>query len=607
MVLRYRADIDGLRALAVLAVILFHTFPNALPGGFVGVDIFFVISGYLITQLILKDLDSGNFTAASFYTRRVRRIFPALIIVLIATFAFGWHYFSQMELASLGKNILASALFSANLMLLSEVGYFDVAAHLKPLLHLWSLGIEEQFYLVWPLLLWSLPRKRLLLTTGTILSASFMLNIAMIAHHPSETFYLPFMRAWELMAGAALAQTSRKDARHHDLFAAVGIAAVALSFLLINTKMLFPGWAAAVPVVGTVFLIRSEGSFLNRVALSNRVAVDIGVISYPLYLWHWPLLVFAELLKFKRLTDLERGLVIALTFFLAWLTYKFVERPIRFGRIRFAKPLVACMAALAVAALVPALGYVPTLPDRISKMITVLNPMEGMRVGECMLLDGAKVEFSPNCVDQKHPLVAIWGDSTASALVPGFRSLQDWRNFGIAQFTVSSCPPLLIRSVSLTEFCLEQNRKIVDLIRDSSPDIVLLHAYWDANDKVEDLRPTVEALRAQNARRIVVLGPVPVWIGGLPAAVATYYRRSGEVMPERIWQYVEKASGDSNMRKISASLGVDYVSARDALCNNRGCVTRIGESLVARDGIHLTPVGSTFLVNSIAPELGIAD
>ncbi len=265
------------------------------------------------------------------------------------------------------------------------------------------------------------------------------------------------------------------------------------------------------------------------------------------------------------------------------------------------------MAALAVAALVPALGYGPTLPDRVSRMITPLNPREGLRVGECMLLDGAKVDFSPNCVDQKHPLVAIWGDSTAAALVPGFRNLQASREFGIAQFTVSSCPPLLIRSGSITDFCLEQNRKVVELIRGNSPDIVLLHAIWEANVKAENLRPTIEALRALNIGRIAILGPVPVWIGGLPAAVATYYRRSGEVMPERIWQYVEKASGDSNMRKISASLGVDYVSARDAFCNNRGCVTRIGKLLVARDSIHLTPVGSIFLMNFIAPELGIAD
>jgi peptidoglycan/LPS O-acetylase OafA/YrhL len=605
MVLRYRADIDGLRALAVLAVILFHTFPNELPGGFVGVDIFFVISGYLITQIILEDLDSGGFTAASFYSRRVRRIFPALILVLIVTFAFGWHYFLPIELASLGKNILASALFSANLMLLSEVNYFDVAAHVEPLLHLWSLGIEEQFYLVWPLLLWSLPRKRLLLATFIILSASFTLNITMIAHHPLETFYLPFTRAWELMAGAALAQTSRENEHHHDLLATVGTGAIALSFFFINTKTPFPGLAAAIPVVGTLFLIRSEGSFLNRVVLSNRAATGIGVISYPLYLWHWPLLVFAEVIKFKRLTDLERGLVIAFTFLLAWLTYKFVERPIRFGRVRFTRPLVAGMAALAVAALVPALGYGPTLPDRVSRMITPLDPREGLRVGECMLLDGANVEFSPNCVDQKHPLVAIWGDSTAAGLVPGLRNLQASREFGIAQFTVSSCPPLLIRSGSMTEYCLEQNRKIVDLIRGNSPDIVLLHAIWEA--KAENLRPTIEALRGLNIRRIVILGPVPVWTGGLPAAVASYYRRSGEVMPERIWQYVDKASGDSSMRNISASLGVDYVSARDAFCNNRGCVTRIGESLVARDSIHLTPAGSILLINSIAPELGIAD
>ena len=606
MTLRYRGDIDGLRALAVMSVILFHTFPKILPGGFIGVDVFFVISGYLITHLILVDLDSGKFSATSFYARRVRRIFPALIIVLIATFAFGWHYFLPLELTSLGKNILASALFSANLMLLSEVGYFDVAAHLKPLLHLWSLGIEEQFYLVWPLILWALPRKSLLTATVFIAAVSFILNVAMIAHFPSETFYLPFTRAWELLAGATLAQASRSgDERYHDLFAIVGIVAIAISLFLIDAQTPFPGWAAAVPVAGTVLLLRSEASLLNRLVLSNRAAVSLGVISYPLYLWHWPLLVFAELIKFRKLTDLERGLVVALAFLLAWLTYKFVERPIRFGGGRFEKPLLACMTMLAAVALVPALGYGPSLPDRINKLITATNPAEGLRVGECMLLDGSKTDFSQNCVDQKRPLIAIWGDSTASALVPGFQHLQGSRNFGIAQFTVSSCPPLLVRAGSMTEFCLEENRKIVNLIRANAPDTVLLHAIWDVNDKVETLRPTIEALRAQNIARIVILGPVPVWIGGLPAVVSTYYRRKGEVIPERTWQYIDQISGDPNMRKIASELGVEYISSREALCNNLGCVTRIGESLAARDIIHLTPTGSRFLVESIAPELAI--
>jgi len=609
MPLHYRADIDGLRALAVLAVLLFHAFPNVLPGGFIGVDIFFVISGYLITQIILAELDSGRFTAASFYARRVRRIFPALIIVLIATFALGWNYFLPPELSSLARNILASALFSANLMLLSEVGYFDVAAHLKPLLHLWSLGIEEQFYLVWPLLLWSLPRTRLLLATGVILAASFLLNIVMIADHPAETFYLPFTRAWELMAGAALAQASRIDKRHSNLFAAVGIAAIALSLFWINAKTSFPGWAAAFPVAGATLLIRSEGSLFNRIVLSNHSAVNLGLISYPLYLWHWPLLVFAELIKFdKPLTDLERGLVIGLAFLLAWLTYKLVERPIRSGRrINFAKPLAACMAAIAVTAFAPAAGYGPTIPDRISKLVAIPDPFGGLRVGECMLEDGSKLDFASSCTDQKRPLILVWGDSTASTLINGFRHLQASRNFGIAQFTVSSCPPLLVKVGPVSDYCLDKNREIVDLIRDKSPDMVILQAIWSDGDTGDNLRPTVEALRAQNIRHIVILGPVPVWIRGLPTVVSTYYRRTGALIPERTWLYVDHKSGDANMRKIAASLGVEYISARDALCDDHGCMTRIGDSLVVRDTIHLTPTGSAFLIDSIAPQLGIAD
>src|SRR5450755_4354665 len=188
----YRADIDGLRAVAVMAVIIFHTFPQILPGGFVGVDIFFVISGYLITQIILSDLVDGKFSIASFYARRIRRIFPALIVVLGFAFALGWHSLLPNELVSFERNLIASVLFSANLMLLSEVGYFDLAAHLKPLLHLWSLGIEEQFYLVWPWMLWAVPRTWLTFAIFLAMLASFALNVSMVEHHPSETFYLPF-------------------------------------------------------------------------------------------------------------------------------------------------------------------------------------------------------------------------------------------------------------------------------------------------------------------------------------------------------------------------------------------------------------------------------
>jgi peptidoglycan/LPS O-acetylase OafA/YrhL len=601
----YRPDIDGLRALAVLAVILFHTFPKVMPGGFVGVDIFFVISGYLITQIVLNDLENNRFSAAIFYARRVRRIFPALIVVLIVTFALGWHLLLPAELTSLGKNIVASALFSANLMLLSEVGYFDLAAHMKPLLHLWSLGIEEQFYLVWPWILWLLPRRWLRSAIIAMIVGSFALNIATITDHPSSTFYLPFTRAWELLAGALLTQIPRQDRRTNEALGVCGLSAILISLFFFDAHTAFPGWAAAVPVIGAAFLIMSERSFVNRLAFTHRTAINVGLISYPLYLWHWPLLVFAEIYKFRPLTDVQRGLVIGATFVLASLTYKFLERPIRAAGTTFIKPLVASMALLAVAALAPALGYGPALPDDIARLVTPPSNGAGWRVSECMLLETDVNDFLPDCADQNRPLVAVWGDSAAAALIPGLRKLQETHEFGLAQYTVSSCPPVLLRP-NPTKHCLERNRRIVDLIGKSAPDVVLLQAIWDVNDKTEDLRPTIEALRAQHIARIVILGPVPVWQGGLPNAVAAYYWRTGSVIPERTPFYFDRVSGDVGLRKIAADLNVEYISARDVFCNNDGCLARIGDSLVASDIMHLTKTGSVFLAEAIFNKLHLA-
>jgi peptidoglycan/LPS O-acetylase OafA/YrhL len=602
---KYRPDIDGLRALAVVAVILFHTFPNVVPGGFVGVDIFFVISGYLITQIILSDLERGTFSAATFYARRVRRIFPALIVVLVFSFVMGWHLLLPAELISLCKNIVAGALFSANLMLLSEVGYFDIAAHTKPLLHLWSLGIEEQFYLVWPLLLCMLPRGRLVVAIAALLLASFALNLAMIGDRPSSAFYLPFTRAWELMAGALLTQVPALGQRNKEALGASGLALVVASLFLFDASTPFPGWATLAPVIGTAFLILSEGSLINRTAFEHRTAVNVGLISYPLYLWHWPLLVFAELYRFKPLTDIQRGLLIGATFVLAWLTYKLLELPIRRSRTVFVRPLGVAMAGLAIIAAVPSLGFVPRLPDAIAQMIATPAMGAAWRVHECMLLETDTNDFSPDCADKTRPLIAIWGDSTAAALVPGFRKLQETEAFGLAQFTVTSCHPVLDRQ-SPTKLCAERNRRILDLIGGTAPDLVLLHAGWGLNDTSDDLRPTIEALRSRSVAHIVILGPVPVWRGGLPNAVAAHYWRTGSVLPERTGQYFDRGSGDESLRKAATGLNVEYISARDAFCNAEGCVSRVGNALVTSDTVHLTEAGSGFLVRAIIGKLRCA-
>src|ERR1043165_6396437 len=268
----YRPDIDGMRAFAVIFVLVFHAFPERLPGGFVGVDIFFVISGYLITGIILGDIDRGSFSPAMFYARRGRRIFPALIVVLIASLALGYQLMLVPDLTSLCKNAVASALFSANLMLLSETGYFDIDAHLKPLLHLWSLGIEEQFYLVWPWLLLAVARPWFIRFFVAVMVSSFALNILLVHDYPSATFYLPVTRAWELMAGALVARWQPAGMRP-GLTAAAGAIAIGVSLFWFNARTAFPGWAAALPVGGTMLLIWSKESLFNRTVLGNRNAV----------------------------------------------------------------------------------------------------------------------------------------------------------------------------------------------------------------------------------------------------------------------------------------------------------------------------------------------
>jgi peptidoglycan/LPS O-acetylase OafA/YrhL len=600
----YRPDIDGMRAFAVIFVLIFHAFPGRLPGGFVGVDIFFVISGFLITRIILSDMDRGSFSPAMFYARRVRRIFPALMVVLIASLAAGYQLLLVPDLTSLCKNAVASALFSANLMLLSETGYFDIDAHLKPLLHLWSLGIEEQFYLVWPWLLLIVPRPWFVRFVLAVLVSSFALNILLIHDYASATFYLPVTRAWELMAGAFLARYQPVRGARSGLIAAAGAVAIGVSLFWFDSRTAFPGWAAALPVAGTMLLICSKESLFNRRVLGNRMAVNVGLISYPLYLWHWPLLVFAQIYRSGvPLTNLQKVLILALGFALAWLTFKFVEKPIRFGKRRVVAGLVTSMALIACVVTFPALGYMPPPPEPIRQLVDVGPNGAGWRVHECILLD-TDANFSKDCADTKHPLVLIWGDSTAAALIPGFRALQKDRDFGLAQYTVSSCKPYFIKIESTSDLCIERNREIADIIRVLAPEIVILHAIWDVNDTIEMMKPTIDAIKTNHhVARIIILGPVPVWRGGLPAAVAAYYRLKRRIIPERTFEAIDAANGDDNLHHIADSLGVTYVSARNILCNGDGCVARIGNALTASDTLHLTHAGSEYLVRAIAPSL----
>lgn len=359
---KYRPDIDGLRAVAVLSVVAFHAFPNRLTGGFIGVDIFFVISGFLISSIIFENLDKGTFSFSEFYARRIKRIFPALFLVLIASFAFGWFALLADEYKQLGKHTAAGAGFVSNLALWKEVGYFDNSAETKPLLHLWSLGIEEQFYIIWPLLLWLAWKSGFNLLTITIIVAaiSFHLNTKGVNHDAVATFYSPQTRFWELLSGSLLAWgmlykkgayagiNTKLDAwlgaalyKHapkadgktlSNVLSFVGILLLVYGFWKINKQFSFPGKWALLPVIGAVLLILAgPKAWVNRTLLSKRIAVWFGLISFPLYLWHWPLLSFARIVEGEVPSRKIRVAVVILSVLLAWLTYKLLERRIRLG------------------------------------------------------------------------------------------------------------------------------------------------------------------------------------------------------------------------------------------------------------------------------------
>jgi peptidoglycan/LPS O-acetylase OafA/YrhL len=417
-------------------VVIFHAFPSSLRGGFIGVDFFFVISGFLISTIVFSSLDRSSFSFGEFYARRVRRIFPALVLVLIFCFQAGWLLLNREEFLQLARHILGASAFVSNFVLLSEVGYFDTAASTKPLLHLWSLGIEEQFYAFLPATIWMLwSRKRLLVPVlAAITLASFVLNLSMFGRNPAADFYLPVTRFWELLAGTLLAYFS--FSRHQPLFArahaldAISICGAMISlagFIFINEHD-FPGWRAAVPVIGAVLLISAgPNAIVNRGILSRRIMVWIGLISFPLYLWHWPLLAFPRIIAGQLPAVQVRIAAVVLSFVLASITYILVERPIRFSVQKTAAVVglaVLLVVAGALGISVVALDGVPT------RSVVQLNTPTATGFGidpkfvvqDCGIpADIAKVDFR-NCQrDARGPSrYALLGDSKAAAAFGGF-------------------------------------------------------------------------------------------------------------------------------------------------------------------------------------------
>lgn len=487
----YRPEIDGLRAVAVLAVIAYHAFPLSLPGGFCGVDVFFVISGFLITGIILRDRAAGRFSLPAFYARRIRRIFPTVSTVLALCLALGHRVLLPEEYRDLGKHAAASVCFAENFNLYREAGYFAPAAERLPLLHLWSLAIEEQFYLIYPLVLLAVTALRLSLrwTLAASLAASMASCIITARYDQTASFYLPWNRAWELLAGALLATTSlgQRPLRRRwmaECASTGGVVALAFAMFGLNTGIPYPGWPAVIPVVAAMLIIAAgEQSWFNRRVLASRFLVGIGLVSYPLYLFHWPVLSFLHLNDGVAFSYLPGRILTALVaaVLAALVTYLAVEGPIRRHRGRFVvAALCIVMATIGAFGMMAARGFVPNG-----------NESPGVRQVLAAIADSPWKSLPPAIsteanvwtIGGRGPRTLMYGDSMAQQCLPRIvRLLEDVGPDGrgavvIASGGVPPIPGVRNRKIRSDPIALERRfRRALD--EDPSIDRVVVSGAW---------------------------------------------------------------------------------------------------------------------------------
>lgn len=493
----YRPEIDGLRAVAVLAVVGYHTFPDRIGGGFVGVDIFFVISAYLITTLLLLNLQRGRFSYAAFYVRRIRRLFPALLLVLVSSLVAGWLLMTAFEYKLFGKQVAAAAVYLSNVLLWHEAGYFDIDSELKPLLHLWSLAVEEQFYLIWPPVLVLAWRRKwnLVGMVGVIALLSFAADLFELDRDAAATFFSPATRFWELAVGSLLAVLEHRSIDllpdRKDLLAGLGFVLLGAGFVMNDGSGPFPGWCGWLPCSGA-FLVLAAGptAWLNRRILALRPLVWIGLISYPLYLWHWPLLSFAHIVNTAIPSVVTRVALSGLAFPLAWATYAFVEKPIRFGSLGGGTALVLLALLLAVGALGAGVYLLDGFPGRTfvgEKRPPVVREPGDLRPG-CVERDKLPPELADQCVlhlnPGQRPRIVLWGDSHAEVWAVPLGRLARARGFELFVLRHDGCPPIegVWRPASSTSLTSCESPDIMRRVEDDvvalKPDIVILAARW---------------------------------------------------------------------------------------------------------------------------------
>jgi peptidoglycan/LPS O-acetylase OafA/YrhL len=607
--LKYRPDIDGLRAIAVLMVVVYHAFPHALPGGFIGVDIFFVISGYLISTVLFQGVQGETFSLVDFYSRRIRRIFPALAIVLLATGVFGWFALRADELSQLGKHIAAGAGFVSNLVLWSESGYFDAAAETKPLLHLWSLGIEEQFYFFFPIILWLgwKAKLNLLKVTVFVASASFLWNIFQYSNDTTALFYSPQTRFWELMIGAMLAYLTLHPPRQPhrigilrsaEVRSIVGIVFIVVGVVTGGRAFAYPGIWAIFPTIGAALLISAgQTTKLNKYLLSFKPMVLIGLISYPLYLWHWPLLSYARVLEGRTPSATVRVWCVVAAFVLAMITYRLIERPLRFHaqQARVALTLLLTVFAVGVSGFV--IHQQNGFPGRSIDLREVKFDGDIGHVEFHAYVENKFFPCTPNAVrtqaekwedivrcsqsrNDKPIDTVLLGDSHAEHLFIGLAESLPEKN--IAFYIRNG---MSVRS--------NPGFDVIFNAIDSNPNIkqVVITSLWSLRQvPVPDMIATIRSL--QNAGKTVfITDDTPDF--SFDPALCKFKGECTEPASSFMGRYNTYKQALRDV--VDSAQGVELIRTSEYLCNADVCKMGVDGKLLYRDPNHLSIPGSQFI------------
>ena len=630
----YREDIDWLRAIAVLAVVAFHFEAPAVFGGFVGVDIFFVISGYLITGIIQSELEGGGFSFARFYERRVRRLLPALYAMVALTAIPSFHYLLTSERAEFFRSIAAVVTFTSNFFFWFQTGYFDHAAVEKPLLHTWSLAVEEQFYLALPLMLWGLARlargRRIALPVmiGALGLASFALSIwLMDSDRSANAFFMSPPRAWEFLIGALVATPGFPVLRHapaRQTARGIALLLIAIPIFSLRQGPGFPGFNALAPCLGAAMFIWSGIGVpsLKRSGYSPlNIAKFFGRISYSLYLWHWPLFTFTRFSKSGLVLDATDKLALfALTVMISYLSWRFVEQPFRLKslaptrRAAFQAAGFASLLLLAGSAFGIALSRTPSDADRAALQLESYNAYNYQplyRSGDCFT--PARGVFGDSCL----ALAAgktnwlLWGDSLAAHYFHGLRKATDPQAVNILQATQAACMPTLNAAAQGNASCRGFAAQMDGFFRDRKPDLVIMSADWleyarppRFDGMIADLGQTISKLNGLGIA-VVLLGPAVQFRARLPSMLMRAHLRAVEARPEDFVLPDIFALDDRMKAALPPHPKFTYISVLDAVCPARQCpLTVDGGIPLSWDHAHLTAEGSSYVMERVAPMLG---